>query len=164
MAASRDLTRSVGWEVARRNPLVSSVKVGSCQRRASDRIICNATARGSSSALKTTCEVWVRVTLVDNHPKASRLGTYCDNEPLPLLRAFQALEAVRPMAMELGGNGVSVGTEGRLSRTEIRVTAAWIRPAPEPAKKELCAIHFKASLTPAETIAVEITDSFCVAS
>ncbi|MFL5873000.1 MAG: hypothetical protein ACJ75T_05950 [Solirubrobacterales bacterium] len=163
MAAARDAARSVGWDVARRNPLVTSVEVGPCRRRASDRIHCHTTARGSSSTLKTTCEISVRVTLADNRPEATH-QTNCDNEPQPILRAFQALEAVRPTAEDLGGEGVILYTYGRTSRTRIHVQAGWIQPAPEPGKDEVCSVIFEVALTSSETIVVKATDSICVVS
>jgi hypothetical protein len=160
MAAARHAARSVGWDVARHNPLVTSIEVGPCQRRTSDRIHCHATARGSSSTLKTTCEISVRVTLVDTRPEATH-RTNCDNEPQPILRAFQALEAVRPKAEGLGGEDVILSTYGRTSRTRIHVQAGWIQPAPESGEDEVCAVIFEVALTPSETIVVTATNPVC---
>lgn len=163
MAAARNEARSLAWDVARRNLSVNSVKLGQCQRRAADRIFCNAIDRGSTSAYKTTCSVWVRVTLVGERPKASLISVNCENERLPVLRAFQALEATRAVAAEQVGDVVSVGTFGRVSRTEIMTTVVWIRPAAaDPTLKEPCALNLRVSLTPSEEVAVQITESFCI--
>jgi len=163
MTAARLAARSLAWDVARRNPLVTSVKISTCQRRAADRIFCKAVDRGSSSALRTTCIVPIRVTLVRNRPKASSTAANCDNEPLLLLRASQALEAARPLATELGGEDVRVETFARVSRTEIAVAAGWIRPAASDiTKDEICATKMLASLVEPEEIAVTITESICV--
>ncbi|HEU4738857.1 MAG TPA: hypothetical protein VFS54_07215 [Solirubrobacterales bacterium] len=166
MAAARKATRSVAWEVARRNLSVNSVKLGACQRRSTERIVCEATDRGSTSTLKTTCAVRVDVTLAGNRPKGTLRGVNCDNQPFLVLRALQALEATRPVAEELGPKNVGIDIVGRVSRSEIKTMAAWIRPSiSNPTAKEACALNFHVSLEPSGEVAVQLTESesFCVA-
>jgi hypothetical protein len=155
MTAARKETRSVAWEVARRNHLVSSVKVGACQRQASDQVLCEAIDRGSSSTFRTTCEVRVRVTLVGTRPKGTLRAVNCDNERLLVLRVPEALAAARPVAEGLRNGEFALSAERRISRTEIAVMAAW------PAKDEICGAHLNVELTEAEEIAVRVTEFFC---
>lgn len=163
MAAARSATRSVAWEVARRNPLVRSVKVGACRRLASDKVFCEAIDRGSSSTLKTTCKVRVRVTLEGTRPKGTLRGVHCENERLAVLRAPQALEATQPVAEDLAGRNVGVNWVGRVSRTEIKTMAGWTRPsAANPAVDEVCALYFRVTLMESGEVTVRLTESFCV--
>lgn len=156
MAAARQETRSIAWEVARRNTLVSSVKVGACRRLASDQVFCKAFDRGSSSTFKTTCEVRVRVTLIGTGPKGTLRAVNCDNERLAVLRVPEALEAARPVAEGLRAGDFVLSAEYRISRSEIPVTAVW------PAKGEICSAHLNVELTDTGEITVHVTKSFCL--
>lgn len=156
MSAARQETRSIAWEVARRNALVNSVKVGACRRLASDQIFCKAIDRGSRSTFKTTCEVRVRVTLVGNRAKGTLRAVNCDNERLAVLRVPEALEAARPVAEGLRAGEFVLSAEYRISRSEIPVTAVW------PAKGEICSANLNVELTDTGEIAVQVTKSFCV--
>lgn len=159
MAAARKATRSVAWEVARRNGLVSSVKLGACQRRASDLIACQAFDRGSSSTLKTTCEVRVRATLVNSHPKGTLRAVNCDNERQAVLRVPQALEAARPVAEGLRAGEFVLSPEFRISRREIPVSAAWVPPK---GTNEICGAQLTVKLTETEATEVQVTKFACV--
>lgn len=163
MAAARQETRSIAWEVARRNALVDSVKVGACRRLASDQVFCKAIDRGSNSTFKTTCEVRVRVTLIGARPKGTLRGVNCDNERLLVLRVPQALEAARPVAEGLRAGEIVLSAERRISRTEMLVSAVWIPPKDaDPAQDQICAAKLNTELTETGAIAVHVTESFCV--
>jgi hypothetical protein len=162
MAAAHDAARPLAWKVVRRNPSVNSVKVQGCHRRTDDRAVCQAVARGSSSELKTSCSIWVRVQLVHGRPKASLKEVSCANERFALLRAARALAAMRPVAEEIGGKDVLFSTAGRRSRVEILALASWLRPsADDPAVDEICSAVLQARLLDTGEVTVTVGEIHC---
>jgi hypothetical protein len=148
MNEARDAARSVGWEVARRNQSVQSVKVGSCKRRAGARVHCLVFARGSTSVMKTTCRIGVNVTMLNEVARGTLWQVKCRNERLSLLRAADALAAMQLRAQELsGGKEVLTDLLGRGSRTLLFGIVQWSPRGSihEPAG-ELCVAHLRATL------------------
>lgn len=148
LSAARSAARGTAWEVARRNPSLNSVKLGGCNRRAPDRLVCLALDHGSTSTLATTCRVWIRVEGTDQKPKATVSFISCKNHRWALLRAADAEAAILAEAQRIGGPvDIQFGILGRLSRVEIAGTAGWERPnAADPAKAELCLLELRAVL------------------
>jgi hypothetical protein len=158
-ATARSATRGAAWEVARRNSLVNSVKLGGCNRRAPDRFVCLAYDRGSTSRLATTCRVWVRVEGGDPKPKATVNLISCKNHRLALLKAAEAEAAMLTRGKEILGEEVKLIFLGRMSRTEIVGSVGSFRPA-NSAPQEICSAKLRAILIGKE-VQVQTDSSGC---
>jgi hypothetical protein len=151
-AAARSAARATAWDVARRNPLVNSVKLQGCDRRAADRLVCLAIERGSTSTLATTCRVWIRAEGANAKPKVKLNLISCKNHRVPLLRAAEAEAAMLAEVQRMGGpEDLSFGILERLSRVEIAGMGAWTRPsAADPTRTEVCRVELRAALADTE--------------
>lgn len=163
MSAARNAARAVGWEVARRNPLVQSVKVDRCTKSREGRIHCLVLDRGSTSVLKTTCRVSVRVGVDRGRIKGALRGVSCHNKRLLLLRASDAEAAMQLRAQELSGHTEStISIFYRPSRTELLGLAAWSpQGSLQKADGELCSAQLRATLTNSEEIQVTTEENGC---
>jgi hypothetical protein len=161
MTAARDATRAVAWKVARRNPLVNSVKIQSCERRGHQVIHCLAVDRGSTSLKRTTCRVWVDVEMVNGHLTSSLKLVSCRGDRLPLLTAAEAETAVLSHLKEVAGAGkeVFVYSRGRASRTEVAGGGGWNYPD-RVHPREVCSVMWRATMDDGE-IRVTIEDLSC---
>jgi Excalibur calcium-binding domain len=77
MAEARNAARAVVRKFVGRNPKVSTMSLGACNRLAERRIDCRATARGHTDTTKTTCRLRVAVRAVNRHPKARLASSNC---------------------------------------------------------------------------------------
>lgn len=77
MGTARSLAKQVARKFTRRNPKVSVSSLDACRRRGERRIDCRATARGESTSSRTNCRLRIRVTAVDQHPKATLAFSNC---------------------------------------------------------------------------------------
>lgn len=163
MSAARDAARTIGWDVARRNHLVQSVKVDNCKATAQGRMHCLVLDRGSTSIRKTTCRVSVRVEIVAGQTKGSLRGVSCQNERLLLLRASDAEAAMQLRAQELSGHKEStISIFARLSRLELLGAAAWSpQGSLQKAEDELCSAKLRATMTANGVIQVITEESGC---
>jgi hypothetical protein len=153
-AAARMAARPVAWDVARRNATVNSVKLHGCDRRAADRFVCLAFDRGSTSALATTCRVWVRVEGTDAKPKATLNLISCKNHRFALLKAAEAEAAMLARSKEIFGEEVKLIFLARMSRSEIVGSVGAFRP------QELCSAKLRAVLIGKE-VQVQTDSSGC---
>jgi hypothetical protein len=157
MSAARNAARAVGWEVARRNDLVHSVKVDGCTKKPGDRFHCLVLDRGSTSNFKTICRVSVRVEVVNGRSRGTLRGVNCDRERLLLFRAADAEAAMQRRVQELASHPERVSIMlTRISRVEIIGNAAWAEP-----EGELCAARLQASLTGDGLVVISVEQSHC---
>jgi hypothetical protein len=162
---ARAAARSVGWEVARRNQSVQSVKVGSCERKAGARRHCLVFARGSTSVMKTTCRIGVNVTMLNEVARGTLWQVKCRNQRVAMLRAPDALAAMQLRAQELSaGKEARAAISARASRTMLFGSAGWspLGSIYDP-QGELCAATLRAILMDDGAIRVSVDAVQCTA-
>jgi hypothetical protein len=159
--AAREAARATAWKVARRNPLVNSVKVASCKRLDPQAFRCLALDRGSTSLKRTTCRVWVDVEMKNGHLTSSLKLVSCKSDRLPLLTAAEAETAVLAHLQEVAGAGkeLLVNSVGRVSRTEVAGYGGWNYPD-RMHPREVCSVVWRATMDDGE-IRVTIEDLSC---
>lgn len=162
MSTAHNAARAVGWEVARRNDLVQSVKVAGCRKKRGGVFHCLVLDRGSTSNLKTTCRVSVRVEAIDGRARGTLRGVSCDNERLLLLKALDAEAAMQSKVQELADHPELLGIMlARMGRVEIIGNANWSVATPQEPEGELCSARLRASLMDDGAIQVDVEQSGC---
>lgn len=77
MATARHLSLQAARGFTRRNPSVTTTRLGACQRHGERRVVCLAIAEGETARSHTTCHLRIVVRAVDRHPKATLANTRC---------------------------------------------------------------------------------------
>lgn len=160
-AAARRSARAVARKFTRRNPRVSSMSMGGCQRLGERRVDCRAVARGHTATTKTTCRLRIAVRAVNRHPKARLASSRCSTRSTAILTAAQARNAIRAKGAELAGKPVSVSILERRSRTSFVGSLQWIKRS--SSSTEACLALISATLTASGRIRVSVIEARCEA-
>jgi excalibur calcium-binding domain-containing protein len=160
-AAARRAARSLALKFVRRNQQVSSLSMGGCRRLGDRRIDCRATARGRTSATKTTCYLRIAVRAVNRRPKARRASSRCHTRTTLRLTAAQARAAFRSRGAEMAGKPVAIAILGRTSIISIAGMAQWTQRPTPASPMEGCIAMMEATLTPNRQVRVAVLESKC---
>jgi hypothetical protein len=161
MSTARHLSLRVARKFTRRNPNVTTTRLGACQRHGERRVGCLATALGETAGSRTTCHLRIVVRAVNRHPKATLASTQCSTRSTARLTAPRASSAIRSRGAEIAGKRVALGYFERQSRTSFMGTVEWTqRPAGASAKEE-CFALLEAALTNSNRVQVAQIETGC---
>jgi hypothetical protein len=161
-AAARHAALQIARKFVRRNPDVSQLKMGGCNRLGERSVNCSATALGETSTSHTTCRLQIAVRAVNRHPKATLASSNCQTHSKLMLTGARAARAIRARGAELAGKAVALGTLERSSRISFLGTAEWTqRPTPAPSSREGCFAFMEVTLTPTNQVRVIVIETGC---
>lgn len=161
-AAARHAARAVAWKFARRNPRVSTVSLGACNRLAERRVDCQAVARGSTGTGKTVCRLRIAVRAHNRHPDAKLASANCRTRSTARLTAARAEASIRGRGAELAGKAVALRYLERRSRTSFAGLVEWTRPSSTSSTaREECFAQLEAALTATNRVRVALLETGC---
>jgi Excalibur calcium-binding domain len=164
---SKAAARHAAWRVAhkftRRNPRVSTTRLGACNRLAERRINCLATARGETNTSRTICHLRIAVRAVDRHPKARLVSTRCQTQSTLRLTAAEARAAIKARGAEIAGKPVALELLERKSPTVFGGLVEWTQRLRSDLPQEECFARLQATLLSPGNVRVDVIETRCEA-